>query len=954
MNKNFLVCMLACVGMVAHGAVIISGKAGTSGAPFPFTVKATTYDRKKETLFIGAHEAITDEENKAQAISVVTGGQMSISGITPKNVKLNNKPDQDNPLYGQAIEFLAIAGNNVFAVATADATRVNFISSPASNSRFMLQTGVLKDAANQDTNGIVGLTALPPSSFASAKSVAGDIQIETGESFFAAVRPNGGTFGPVGSGIAVGRVAVVNVGDQTPGKEMVIWEYALEQQMTLLLDVASPALKIGAATLTITNDTDGLPLVMQSSDRLGTYYTGLSVTWVGAGGARSVTLNGNQLIAPDAAIENDSIIGGRTPNSQVSAHFLTTLYTSTQLDYLVVVGGVGDSATTKRDVYALPLSATGVLAKKSAVPITTYRTTTNGTQLFKDRFFNDPAQNPGDLYSPASPDIYKARVGGNGALPGDIVAIFAEKDTVFVSVATESATEQAGVFYSQAIFDQSGTIKGFTDWQRALGQTVPIQNIVYDAQRGTFWFFPGTDANALTWLLKTVFTYDTMAAGAWYQALHDPFSTTSVGIQSLFDFNRTNPAFEQAPGEGRISVTCATGFERVVLMQSGADDGTLFTATAIVENEFVTHDGTLTGLTPPVQKIDSSGGVLKAIGPVLAAEIVSDDNNSWLVVGGSGGVAVLSNPDGTGWPKGSLQAGFVNLPATMAWRMVGNFNQARVLRADDSDLYILTSTSLSRIIASPSRFSAASVAAQQGTTLATAKNIFSPYIFGPAAADGTFTDFVVSGKFALLATSFGLLRVGNGKNISQAQDENLVGWERVALPESSGPATRFAVISPTAQQSDFAKGLRGGNVYVMNSNVATRQTRVYRFSVQGLIDDAPVTSTTLQLFNDIFVKDRPTLYFNRGDYRNYITTDGALLAVLRSAYFPVRQPSLIEIMSADLRTGVRVDFPVDVGTLAIGRSQADGSSTGYHIGPMLRRSATGAWMVAGTLLTVGA
>lgn len=952
-KKTYCISILLLFSYTLNGSIIISGQPKTLGNPFPFLIQATAYDMRDTAFFVGAHEPITVDADKSQAISVVVGEEIAVTGVTPEKIQLNNVNDQDNPLYGKQIDFLEVVGNtDLFTVTHDQNTRVSMLRNVRSIGRALYQSAPLQ-AGNGVTDGIVGL-ATGFGNEVPFKS--GNVETSTyaHQRFFAAVRPNAGLFGQVGGGIVEGVLNVTDIGSKEKGKETVILQYSLDQLAFVALNTTTPAVKIGADLASIDNEALNKNVVMINGFAFTsfTYFTGLFVTGGAAvgDGARGVTLAGAGTIAPDAAIEDDSIIGGRTTvinnNVQVSIHFLSTLATSTRLDYLVVVGGVGSPSATARAVYALPLNQNGVLAKKTAIPQSKYSTTK--WQWLQARYFDDPAQNAGDLFSPSDPDIYKARVGGTATLPGDITALFTEKDAVFVTVGTGSATEKAGVFYSQALFDAAGAIQGWTDWQRAVGTTDQIFGLAYDNKRGTFWFLPGSDANSLTTLKKTVWQNNGFTG--FDQTLQDSFTGLPTGSQGLFDIPKTNDAFSQTVGN-RIAVLVATGYQKVVLLQNGADEGTLFTPTETFTTTVTATDGTLNNLVTPAQKIEMTGGVLQELGPIIAADIVSDGISSWLVVGGSGGAAVLANPDGSGWPVGTLEKGFVNLPSTLAWKKLSDVTQVRKMVADGTNLYILTSSELKRIGVSAAVF--ASSETEQGVTLATAASLLSSLVDG----NGSFSDATISGKFALLATSAGLYRVGNDCSIAQALNENLVNWRAIVLPESAGPVTRLYVISPTGREIDFAQDERGGNIYILDGNVALAQARVYRATVQGLIDDAPISDTTFQLFEDMFVKDHISMYVNRGDYRNYLATDGAALMMTRSRYAPKIQtnnfqsiPSFLEVINPVVKVGER---RAAMGSLAFFVRPITAAEQSYHIGPVIKRSTTGSWMAAGTFLMVG-
>ena len=663
-----------------------------------------------------------------------------------------------------------------------------------------------------------------------------------------------------------------------------------------------------------------------------------------AGGAISVTLNGNGSIVVPTAIQTDSIIGTTSPNTTVSAFFLDTLYTSTQLDYLIVVGGVGSTSPTT--VYALPLTQSGFLAAQTATPTTLYTKVPGTPNFFQVRFISDAlkAVNPGDLYTSTS---YQAQVGNGSALPGPITALFGEKDTVFVAVGSNSATDLGGIFYSQALFTASGTIMGWTNWRRAGDVVQPVFGMAFDNTTSLMWFFPGTSASDLTLLEKVQWNLGGLSGfdQAIQSAFAVPTGTEALSFQGLFDFNRTNPAFNQTVGS-RFSMMVATGYQQVLLLQSGADVGTLFTPVNTITSSFASTSGALTSFVPGVQEITVTGGILDAIGPIITSEIVSDGTYSWLLVGGSGGVAVLANADGSGWTEGSLTAGFAGLAATLAFKPLFGISQVRKIIADGATVYVLTTNALYRFTASAAAFS---TQMQQPTILA---------LTSGGLSGVTYSDVAISGPLALLATSVGLFVSGNGQSIATATNSAAVGWQPFALPESPGPVTRLFVICPTATLTDFAKTNSGGNIYLMSAAVGAQQARLYRLSIQGLpLTGGQVTSATCTLFNDQFVEGSLSTYLNVGDYRNYLATDGASLFLSRSAYYPTKVTSYMQIVNPTLRTGVFAGIQLSTALFNEPQATPGGIIDPFipnRIGPWVQRSATGSWMVAGSNMFVQA
>ena len=98
----------------------------------------------------------------------------------------------------------------------------------------------------------------------------------------------------------------------------------------------------------------------------------------------------------------NNIVGSIGDNVTIAIHQTRPLLTTTVLNYLVILGGVGTQDQTRRSVYALPLVKradlfNGMLAKKDAVPHTFYH---EGSEVrIAERGFIDLATKPGDLFT---------------------------------------------------------------------------------------------------------------------------------------------------------------------------------------------------------------------------------------------------------------------------------------------------------------------------------------------------------------------------------------------------------------------------------------------------------------------------------------------------------------------------------------------------------------------------
>lgn len=832
-----------------YAAQIMQGDVADGTQSFTFPVRAHAYHPQTGRFFIAADKA--QESNTFAIAAAIENTQFF--GLAPAQVTLNNLADQANPLIGAHIKHLALMGEHPIVVKSDQENVVYCIAHYKDLAKiYVISSQALPDATGAVSAGVVGLSSN------STESLTPDFS-----QFFAAVKNNAGEFGEPGSGIAGGSFKIEKKTDNN------ILSFAPTK--TLALDKTSVAIKINNDATSFNNVAYNKSVDMHWSDRFKTLYSALLVTG-GAGttdGVRGI-VRGNVEIAPAAAFTANSIVGGVGASLQVSMHCVRTMVTSTLLDYLIVVGGVGAPADTKRMVFALPLVNNdtskffGVLAKKDALPID--RCSDSAPYRFQARVLSEPALVVGDLFEPTDTP---AIVGGTGILPGDITEVHVHNDTVFVSVATEG-TEKSGIFYSQALFDAVGKIKGWTVWQRASGSTDHIFGFALNNYNGNFWLMPGADAETINTVKRTAWG---LGNGDLTSVVNNYFPPENGGVHSIVDQKM-----------GNYSVLIVTGFKKIMLVPNGS---------------------------PPIK---ISGGVLDSLGAITAATIVNDGNYSWLFVAGSGGLAVLAHDDGTG-SRSVLDAG-------MKFKKIGDYKNVRRIIADTNNLYILTANKLDRISVSGGLLPA--------VTIARADRL--------PVVHGSFSDIAVSGAFGLLATSGGLLRVGNNGDISTAHNADSINWTSVTLPESVGPVTRIVPISPTGQEHEFATHDNGGNIYILNAYVGYHQARVYRFTVKN-ITNTLVDDSTLTLFPDYFVKDKKSFYLNVGDYRNYLATDGALFFLSRSAYAPTKAAPFLEVLRPDLFHAQRLSARTSTKVLEIEKATS--------IGRLLRRSATGSWLISG-------
>jgi hypothetical protein len=909
--------------------------------------------RNDPTILAGSNDGLAQ-----YAVSAAREGVGIILPYAPSIVRLNGVESQPNPLAGQQIALLglfsgAYGTKTPFAITHDNPQNLYWnVSSPGLNPFDIFSITNIADANGAITLGVVAATG------AGIFEVTSTTQIR-GNFIFAAVRPHVGVFGTPGSGIAMigqngnllGQVSAV-VGDG------VVKAVPIDgaQSYVQIVDPAN--------ILPTTPDVYFDPI----TQRIYTAFT--VITAAGAGdGARGIVVGyynpitvGNDVFskftltdfAPSAAYAGLGVtaVGGLvSAGGAVTGSYLKfcSMYTSTGLTYGIMVGSNG-ATVANQTVSAVPLVNKSVDPTNTTWPTDPTQGTmaskilnvgTNLKTFFSSEFplynpyvgrgFQVPATTPADM--PLFTDAAVA-VGG-GATPGFINDIQVNKDTVFVAV-NGGTSESPGVFASQALFDGNAAIKGWTPWQRVATPTTrgnTMYGIGYQPQVGKLFTMEGGTTNTIDTILSTTWnTADndgllggttTNAQVGFVELIDTQFSEGQGGIQAAFDFPRNTLGFaETAPN--RLSAMIFTGYQQVVIAQTGSDVAGAFTPTVgnFSTNMQISTNGAVTAPGAGALILSITGGALNSIGAITSAAVVRDltvSNAGYFVVGGVGGLAVLK----PGWPMGAggLQKNFANLPAS-AFTLMGSYKNIRKILSDDTNFYVLTNDTFDRIPALQ----------LAGTTL-TPVTLATPAILPKEY--GQFSDVVVSQKIALLATSQGLFRTGDGANVAIATTTTAMAWTVVPLPESQTAVTRLQPLSTNGLPEGFSKNFAGtpvgGTVYALAGSVNYDLASLYRISVSAT-EALAVTSTTVQVIPDYFVQATTSAFAALGAYRNYTPTFGALITASESS--PDGFSPIFEALPPFLRTGMFIMPKRNVQIQA-------GISTAITIGNLLRNSGIG-------------
>ena len=937
MNKkigiSFLISLLS---LQLNGAILIRGdKDASEDQTFSFSVNKNIFS-SSGNFYESSNEIIT--ENQEFTLSRLARGAIAFMPIMPQSITLNSHINTENPLFGDKIIQLGM-------LETEDGFYIRDMPVIVGENR--PARVYLFENINQFNNTIVMVPPTGDVHDATGAVSSGVVDLTTNNSshVFATVKPNGGEFGQENSGIAllIRTTLDMTIEEEGEKEKKALMQFfgevnanngSTNTQQALRFDPTSPA-------LFITNDLAQIienHAVMHWDNILQRLYVGISaVSNNGAtDGARSIAVvkfieNGAislEPIAPDSAFapgNTDSIIGVIGANQQLSVNAITTMFTSTALNYLIMVGGNGDESTTNNAVYALPVVNSGdnkgSIASKNAQPENIFKT--SNVPRITSRTISTPATTPDEMTQ--ATDV-AAQVGGGVLTAGPIGNIIVRNDTVFAFVGSETP----GVYSSQAIFDASGKITAWTQWQRAAGTTDEIFGATLNAFEGNFILASGNDANSVKTIQKTVWSDGSPES---LQPLTTILNSSlgNNGAQGLQTF------LPNTPGLHDIALLTAGGIGTVVLAQTGLRSTTtgIITPTSGPDfNNMINFDnGTIT-TDVTAKTVTISGGGLDNVGPITALEIGATTTNGWLFVGGSDGLAILAKPDGSGWNVTTqLGDNLVGLQMGMRFTTIGNYSFVKKLINDGDFLYVITHDKVDRINLTTSDFGTGNL---DVTTLATIGT-------HTVSTRGGFLDGIFSQACGIIATTDTLLRVGDGKDVRTITNEADAEWTSITIAENAGAPTALYTVTQTNRGQNITQN-SGGHFYVLTANVGLNQSRINRFAVQPLGANEPINSTTIQPFDDLFVKSIPSFLLSFGEFRSNFATDGAVYFATRNQNNRIAPITMLTPASPEPRIGV--PGVGDRSTLIPINFQQ-----GTEINYFARSQASGSWIAAGNFGT---
>lgn len=848
--------------------------------------------------------------------------------LTPEKISLNDKKEVDNPLYNGAIDHLALLCGNRLVIVPKDQPIAYLVENVAH----------FKNLAMAATNPLHDANGIPAEKIVGACGTGAPQDQPIG---FFAVKSVDAPFGTKGSGIALAVPYETKIEEENPEtkekKEVFkkIFEQLAGQQSEYELELRSVPLNVASDVIKIGNDLAemGQLVTMHYNTSLGLLYIGLQ-TKAGSSahdGARAIVvgyltkdrqLKLHQIVAEEVFTNGleQEIVGSKGAHTQVAIHQLKSMHTSTSLDYLIVQGGNQTAnINTRQMIYALPLvnmrtergapdenniNAHGQIADKDAIPEDIYSQIAN--HLFLGRRLRKVVTSKQGLVTAHD---QAAIVGGGALQTGEITDLAVHDDVVFATVA-EGHSSEPGIFFSRALFDEYGRIKGWSKWARASAFANPVWGIKYNTLVGSFIALTSSAQDADTVIQTTWSAGESYGMRPLIELAAQQFPKDTLGIHGLFDFPM------EYRGLSHTSLMIATGSKKVMLVETSCLENDKIKihqgADFAIEN---CCDAMQLDQNPSAKILWYENDDLKSLGAITHATIASG-TDSKIFVSGTNGLAVLCDDNGRGWSTTSgLLPSFTNLRG-MSFKKIGSYRFVRKIAADEQFLYVLTDFALDRIDLTQSNFATGNLVI---TRIAqTTDGIWSRY--------AVFLDVAVSNKLALLATSNGLYRIGNNKDCREVQSSTDCDWTLVTLPLCTMPITHISPISSSTISSDFAKNV-GGMLYVLAADRGSNRSRLYRLSIKNVTENF-ITDETVLLLPDIAMQNSRSNYANLGSYRNALATDGTLVLNTQE-----KELSGKLILDGNAR-GNRNAIPLDLNDF-------------NQVSSFVRNSARGCWMISG-------
>jgi len=536
------------------------------------------------------------------------------------------------------------------------------------------ETSDLNDANGDTTSGVVGVAA-------------------SSTHIVAPIRPNVNNFGYPNSGLAL--VAInsdlsLTIKDATTGLD------------------GNKAQKLDNSSIEFTGSTNDVTITDQSPQllydkQLNRFYVGISMQTNTNNGdiaksvvvARINTTANNELtlqaIAPNSATnpgDDEQIVVAEVDATQLSLTVkkLGILHASTGPTYLIVAGGSSDGSGKGNTVYALP-----VVDNPS-------NATEHGT--LADR---DSALVGGKFITAATTDTEIPKASGNDAFVGrselpieasncisDMMVI---GDTVYVSINVDvNNANEPGIFYSQALFDETAKIIAWTPWTKKVlpfnafpGRKLPgdavhdgkVRFFQVDLANGKIWFVEGTTGQIVgttSWEIPRNISTDT--------PLVDQLNATMrTGVYAVLDLDQST--------RGICDQTVARyalfgGADTVAFVRTSQAQTTAINSPQTVPTDFSTAENFRMSILP---KESCCCQTLE-----YSRQLMGDGNQNYFFAGTKAGLFAFADANKNGFTISGSVNSLNAAPFTNGiWHKVSNIvGSVIAVKTTGNTLYVLT------------------------------------------------------------------------------------------------------------------------------------------------------------------------------------------------------------------------------------------------------------------------
>ncbi len=863
----------------AQAATMVRGniKKDDAKKTFSFPIKTCAITQNGSQIIVGS----ALEKQAQYALSSLASVRNACTPLVKQKCKNGLSKQISNPLFSQAIKSIDVAhgfggrGDCLVVTTQNNAERLYLVDNVTSGEKRVYEKNIVDAGGVELNGGIVGVGSAPVLSFNHPVYGFGKAGV-----VFAAVKGHGAdTFGDGASGIAAVCLVETNREELQTVKKDTAQTQASEgaadqeeqKELRKLKEWSFDALNLSPSTsvfplnkssdvIKIGHDLAGMGdvVALHWHEKLNCLYVGLQVKaggdqhdgacalLVGTIGAQGLELKPVVSVSTFKSGACNEIVGAIGAHATASIYDIQSMRTQMLLDYLIITGGNGSPQDARRTIYALPIvsdpkmsekdvridsQALGRLAAKKNTIKDSYELVQYGFKRWYHSF-DRVAMQADDLFTADdTPENAPARVGCGPVPHGEIIQTIVNGDAVIAVVKSDDKLRPSGMFVSQAIFSRDRNIAGWTKWHPIATTYDDLVGASCNAATGTVSLVAncadgqGALINRTQWH-KGIGPDQGLDCVA--EQVNSLFTPEEGGVHGLFTFHM--PQKEQA-------ALVVTGLKKIML--------------AIHEYRNTTFE------PEPLQVCAIEGGVLNEIGAITAATLCTD--RRLMFIGGVDGIAIS---DDSLWNKLDAYGDGIG----DYFVRVGDYRFVKKLMYDNGYLYVLTDKMLDRIDVRASSFATNQLVRVR---LASVNQLdgFTQY--------SSFNDCIVSEKMALLATSHGLLRVGNGENIAdpQLRDAQL-SWQEVELEGDIKGVVRLTAISATGKEEDVARYC-GGHVYAIAGYIGKDRARINRLYVSSTTN-APINDDAVARLPGYLGKKIGDAYASFKSFRDIFMTDGIL------------------------------------------------------------------------------